>query len=207
MHKSFSELGGMTDRNREDLSVNPDNVVQDIPGGQVKLGSGDNQDRACDQCFIDQIVRSKHCEECRSCVALYDHHCYWLGTCIGQTNRVYLWVYLLSQFLLINCSLMVLMGSINYQEDKLNFMRYNGLKVLFVACMGILDIGVTLMLLFHSFLALTNQTTYEVLEREEVGYLQDWHKVLSGPFSRGLIRNLAYFFYYGNKERFTNWTL
>ena len=86
-------------------------------------------------------------------------------------------------------------------------MRYNGLKVLFVVCIGIFDIGVSFMLLFHSFLALTNQTTHEVFDKKDVTYLQDWHTKLSGPFSRGILGNLAYFFYYGNKERFTNWIL
>lgn len=39
--------------------------------------------RYCTICQIEQPIRAKHCRECGKCVALHDHHCTWLGTCIG----------------------------------------------------------------------------------------------------------------------------
>ena len=35
--------------------------------------------RYCTVCNVEQPLRSKHCKDCRRCVALYDHHCPWTG--------------------------------------------------------------------------------------------------------------------------------
>lgn len=35
--------------------------------------------RFCTVCKVEQIMRSKHCKDCKRCVALYDHHCPWTG--------------------------------------------------------------------------------------------------------------------------------
>ncbi len=35
--------------------------------------------RYCTICNIEQPIRSKHCKDCQRCVAMYDHHCPWMG--------------------------------------------------------------------------------------------------------------------------------
>ena len=37
------------------------------------------------------------CRECGRCVARYDHHCYWIGTCVGGRNHAHLWCFLLAE--------------------------------------------------------------------------------------------------------------
>lgn len=44
-------------------------------------------ERHCGRCQLVQPVRSKHCSTCRGCVRRFDHHCPFLGTCIGQANH------------------------------------------------------------------------------------------------------------------------
>lgn len=38
-----------------------------------------------------QPPRAKHCHDCDKCVLQFDHHCVWLGTCIGQGNHCRFW--------------------------------------------------------------------------------------------------------------------
>ena len=57
-----------------------------------------NFKQICPECRLQKHPRSKHCQTCGHCVARFDHHCEWLGKCIGQANyRVYL-VFIFSIF-------------------------------------------------------------------------------------------------------------
>ena len=42
--------------------------------------------RFCKECLILQPYRTKHCKICNMCVAKYDHHCPWIGGCVGEKN-------------------------------------------------------------------------------------------------------------------------
>ena len=49
----------------------------------------------CDYCHKMRYPRAHHCKRCNLCIIQADHHCSWLGTCIGYSNLRYFLCFLL----------------------------------------------------------------------------------------------------------------
>lgn len=53
-------------------------------------------DHMCVTCHLDKPARSKHCNFCGVCIAMCDHHCPWVNSCVGRGNYRYFLALLLS---------------------------------------------------------------------------------------------------------------
>jgi len=42
--------------------------------------------KLCEKCNAIKPPRAHHCKICDMCVLRMDHHCIWLGTCVGIKN-------------------------------------------------------------------------------------------------------------------------
>ena len=74
--------------------------------------------RYCDSCNVFRPpTRCSHCYTCEACVMGFDHHCVWLGTCIGARNY--------SQFIMFIFSLSLQIINLEYSlfNELLYFMR------------------------------------------------------------------------------------
>jgi hypothetical protein len=61
---------------------------------------GNNAEEYCPLCLVKTKFRSRHCLICQICVDEFDHHCFWVGNCIGKDNYTLFFIFLI--YVLIN---------------------------------------------------------------------------------------------------------
>ena len=80
---AFSDPGMITPEGQERANSNG-------VGGKYAGLPTDGRDlsdwRYCDLCSVYQPPTAAHCPDCNLCIDGYDHHCPWMGTCIGKRN-------------------------------------------------------------------------------------------------------------------------
>ena len=83
--------------------------------------------KICDTCYIVRPMRSTHCGHCDNCVEKFDHHCPWIGTCVGKRNYPNFFCFLVSVnalqifmaiFCLIHLSISISDDVKKYKNDK-----------------------------------------------------------------------------------------
>ena len=83
---SFSNPGRMVNKEYKDIL----DIVE----------SGQEAEEFCPLCLVKNKFRSKHCLICQICVDEFDHHCFWVGNCIGKDNYTLFFIFLI--YILIN---------------------------------------------------------------------------------------------------------
>ena len=76
----FSNPGHMT---------NAYNSINDI------VEQGEEVENFCPYCYVRKTFRSVHCLICKKCVDEFDHHCFWVGNCVGKKNYTLFFIFLI----------------------------------------------------------------------------------------------------------------
>lgn len=80
----------------------------------------------CRVCRVFQPMRSKHCLQCRRCVRRFDHHCPYLGTCVGEQNHRWFILMLVSHLVMSAWSVMLLEPAAQPERRWTRWLAANG---------------------------------------------------------------------------------
>ncbi|XP_017283274.1 palmitoyltransferase ZDHHC12-A [Kryptolebias marmoratus] len=149
--------------------------------------------RRCGFCQLQQPMRAKHCQSCKHCVRRFDHHCPWIGNCVGERNHRWFVVYLLVQLLVLLWTLRIALSGISPSVSWEPWFRLNGFLLAALGAVGVFSAVVLLLLGCHLYLVSVNCTTWEFMSRHRISYLKNCGAE-ENPFDRGLLCNLWDFF-------------
>ena len=143
----------------------------------------------CKYCQAERPLRAKHCHQCLRCVHRFDHHCFWVGACVGEKNHVYFYAFLVVQTLIDVWTTLAFAESFVDVTPWINGNWIQLIVVLDAGGVGLIPLGLAG---YHTYLILTGQTTWEDLRSHAIDYLRDF--TLGSPFDRGVVGNVVSFF-------------
>ena len=161
----------------------------------------------CKFCKIMELpLRSFHCQKCQRCIRTYDHHSNLIGCCIGENNHFVFTLFLFNQSFTFILGILALIKRYSAQKyfAKIVIIGY-------WATFGFIVSAFSLLFIFHLYLLLTNQTSFEIFHKDQCPYLrifkQERIKIYMErgieikpnlsfhPFDSGIKKNLCDAFY------------
>jgi len=93
----------------------------------------------CRECRLWRPRRCGHCSMCSRCVLRLDHHCFWMGTCIGERNQRFFSAFLLFAGCGMMCILVLAFHRLTELNVWLDYREFTSsleplLIILFVCC-------------------------------------------------------------------------
>ena len=185
-------LGGCTDpgilpRQGEDFYYNTNRPIlrQVINGHVINL-------TFCYSCSLFRPPRTSHCSNCDNCVERFDHHCIWLGTCIGKRNYKYFYLLVFSLNISFTFQIIYCMYYIIFQIKKFkNKEEYSLLLLCGLSSVAFVDLLYLFFLIgklfyLHTYLVFKSMTFYEHVKHkfQKIPFLNPFYKKILGTWNR-----------------------
>ncbi|KAJ6232484.1 palmitoyltransferase zdhhc16 [Anaeramoeba flamelloides] len=125
--------------------------------------------RYCKKCDYIKPPRSHHDSVTGKCVLKMDHYCVWINDCVGHYNHKFFLLFLMYLSLgclyVVLCTLPAFLVDIGWLKST-SIPEYSNFTFAFIICGSVL-ICISFLLFWHTYLALTNQTTIDFYENRE----------------------------------------
>ncbi|CAO1333830.1 unnamed protein product [Diamesa hyperborea] len=152
-----------------------------VRGQTVKL-------KYCFTCKIFRPPRASHCSLCDNCVDRFDHHCPWVGNCVGRRNYRFFYMFIVSlAFLAVfifACAITHLVLLQAESRDLLEVIKKTPFSVVVSAICFLSVWSVIGLAGFHTYLTTSDQTTNEDIKGS---FSTKSGQASSNPYSHGNI--------------------
>lgn len=155
---------------------------------EIKVKDTTINSKLCPTCNIYRPPRSVHCSTCDNCVLRFDHHCPYVGNCVGLRNYKYFLCFLggvlVSSFFGLTHCITFIATRVNsrgwadgFAAGKHNFIVAWVLILLCVLAIVLISV----LTLWTIYLVSIGRTTYEKIKLEKT--------LTPNPFDRGILVN------------------
>jgi len=151
----------------------------------------------CMSCNLLRPPRAFHCSDCDICVEVHDHHCPWVGTCVGKRNIRYFirFLFFTPTHALATCLICVLciFASKKQASPEEMYGTITASLLLYTVCIALSLYG---FLAFHlSTLVLKNTTSNEDMRTRWNSQGQNKQKVSLYKNESSVFQKLKYFLF------------
>jgi len=151
----------------------------------------------CETCQLFRPPRAVHCRFCDNCIERFDHHCPWVGNCVGKRNYRYFWGFVTGTAVLILygfglCCIQITLAMLNTDKSESFLNRLFDCLLTFPTIASVV-IGVFCFIMFWSVFGLGFYHSYLIsvalTTNEEI---KEAYEEEDNPFDKGLCKNWAH---------------
>jgi len=139
------------------FSTKPESILLEEQG--LTEEGRNSKARYCKTCLKHKAPRTHHCGCCKQCIPRMDHHCVWVGNCVGAHNQKFFVQFLLYIVLSTAYALLTVLITIAVFDQSINSRAWTLVILLSTLCFVFM-----LFAGFHMYLVCSNQTTIEFLQ-------------------------------------------
>ncbi|CRG96207.1 palmitoyltransferase, putative [Plasmodium gallinaceum] len=149
-----------------------------------------NKYTVCDKCnYLVRPERAHHCRSCKKCVLKMDHHCPWIGTCVGEKNLKFFFLFLLYGFFITFYIIATIMPKFIrslYSRETMVLVNVNHATLLITICAALtLFLALLFMNCQYIYFISRNVTviesSYNDINPYDLGIYNNW-KMVFGEF-------------------------